>query len=444
MTLQDGENLLQKTYANHGLVSDTLGVLTVTNREFFFETKELLAKSRINYPHTPFILENEGRDTAPAILAATLYAKTFFDPETVLFVTPSDHLIEKHDLFVGSIKQARSLAEEGRVVTFGIKPTSPETGFGYIEHEGTDVIRFVEKPDVQTAEEYLRSGRFLWNSGMFCFRADVMIDEFRKYHPDMLSAMEDCMSSCSSKENKNAPFFELPDEKFSKAESISFDYAIMENTKLTSVVPCEFSWSDIGSWTAMGELVEADENGNRTEGNVRIHSGNNNYIRGEDRLIAAIGLEDIIAVDTSDALLLAHKDAVQDVKAVYKQLEKENHPASQAHTTVYRPWGSYTVLQESESFKIKRIEVHPKASLSLQKHYHRSEHWIVVSGSALVVNGDQEMTLNANQSTYIPAGQVHRIENPGILPLKLIEVQCGEYLGEDDIVRFEDKYGRDC
>jgi mannose-1-phosphate guanylyltransferase len=442
VSLQDGENLLQKTYANHGLLPDTIGVLTVTNRKFYFETREIQGKSGAHFQNTPFILENEGRDTAPAILAAILYAEAVYGPQTVLFVTPADHLISKQELFVQNAKQARELAENGRIVTFGITPTAPETGFGYIEHKGNDVIRFVEKPDAETAQQYLKSKRFLWNSGMFCFRADVMISEFEKYHPEMLEVMRECMASCTSNNQANVPFFELPEGPFSKAQSISFDYAIMEKTDLSAVVPCDFSWSDIGSWTAMADLIEADENNNRVEGNVIVHSGSNNYIRGEERLITTIGLDNLIVVDTSDALLLVNRDAVQDVKTIYKKLEKEKHPASITHSTVYRPWGSYTVLQESSSFKIKRIEVHPKASLSLQKHYHRSEHWVIVSGSALVVNGDQEMTLNANQSTYIPSGQIHRLENPGILPLKMIEIQCGEYLGEDDIVRFEDKYGR--
>lgn len=334
------------------------------------------------------------------------------------------------------------LAGQGKLVTFGIKPDMPETGYGYIEADGNTVKRFVEKPDLETAKEYVASGRFLWNSGMFCFQAGVMLKEMEKHCPAILAATIACIAESRSAEGKGFSQLELDSTAFKQVPDDSIDYAVMEKSANVAVVPCDIGWSDIGSWTALGDLTPADAQGNRIEGEVMLHDVSNCYIQSNDRMVGAVGVKDLVIIDTADAVLVADRNRAQDVKHIYARLKKEGHEAHRLHSTVHRPWGTYTVLEEGSHFKIKRIEVKVGASLSLQMHHHRSEHWIVVSGMAKVVNGQQELFIQTNESTYIPAGHKHRLENPGMLPLVMIEVQSGEYLGEDDIVRFDDVYGR--
>jgi len=334
-------------------------------------------------------------------------------------------------------------------VTFGIVPTAPETGFGYIQRgdvvgtgsdTGYKVQRFVEKPDLATATGYLESGDFFWNSGMFCFKAGVFLEEMARYAPDIATSVAACWAAMQAP--KNPDVLEIPPTLFATVPDLSVDYAVMERSDRVAVVPGDFGWSDIGSWNAVRDLAKPDADGNRVVGEAILVGAQNTYVQAEDRLVAAVGVRDLMVIDTPDALLILDPDQSQDVKQVVSRLKKTDHEAHRLHRTVVRPWGTYTVLEDNPLFKIKRIEVKPGQSLSLQMHHHRSEHWVVVSGVAKVTNGDQETLIKRNESTYIPAGQMHRLENPGALPCVMIEVQCGDYLGEDDIVRFDDNYGR--
>lgn len=439
--LEDGQSLLQKAFLRGACLPDVTEILTVTNRELFFKTEDEFRE--VNQASTPasFLLEPFGRNTAAAVAAAALYvaAKT---PDAMLLVLAADHLIADQKAFKEAVDRAIILADDGYLVTFGIKPDAPETGYGYIEAEGNTVKRFVEKPDAKTAQVYVDSGNFYWNSGMFCFKADVMLEQMQLHCPDILAAVRACLAKSRTLEGKGFSQSELDPESFANVPDNSIDYAVMEKSAKVAVVPCDIGWSDIGSWSALGDLTEADGKGNRIQGEALLYDTSNCYIQSCERIVGAVGLENLIIIDTPDALLVADRGRVQDVKHVYAQLKAQDHDAYKLHRTVHRPWGTYTVLEEGSRFKIKRIEVKPGASLSLQMHHHRSEHWIVVSGMARVVNGDKELFVNTNESTYIPAGHQHRLENPGVLDLVMIEVQSGEYLGEDDIVRFQDNYGR--
>jgi mannose-1-phosphate guanylyltransferase len=372
-----------------------------------------------------------------------------------MLVLPADHLIADQARFAGAVKQAARLAEAGYLATFGIVPTGPETGFGYIEQGealsgslpeslsgGYGVARFVEKPDQKTAEGYVASGKYLWNSGMFCFKAQVFLDELAKHAPEVAQASLACWQAMQASSEPNATMLEIPADHFESVPDISVDYAVMERSDKVAVVPGDFGWSDIGSWKAIRDLVEPDDDNNRSIGESIFVQSHNNFVQSEDRLVATVGVDNLMIIDTPDALLVANPDMAQEVKQVVARLKQDNHEAAKLHRTVSRPWGTYTVLEEQLGFKIKRIEVKPGASLSLQMHHHRSEHWVVVGGTARITNGGNEIMVQANQSTYIPAGQKHRLENPGVIPCVLIEVQCGPYLGEDDIVRFDDVYGR--
>ena len=330
----------------------------------------------------------------------------------------------------------------GKIVAFGIQPNAPETGYGYVEAEGNEVIKFVEKPDAETAQRYVDSGRFLWNSGMFCFTAGAMVAEMEKYCPGVLASVNACLDKSTSAIGDGFTQLELNADEFAGAPDISIDYAVMEKTDRAAVVPCSIGWSDIGSWDAIGNLSSPDAKGNRIEGHAILHDVANCYIQSKERITGAVGVENLIIIDTPDALLVADRGRAQDVKYVYAKLKAQGHESHKLHRTVHRPWGTYTVLEEGSRFKIKRIQVKPGESLSLQMHHHRSEHWIVVSGMAKVVNGELDLLIATNESTYIPAGHKHRLENPGVVDLVMIEVQSGEYLGEDDIVRFQDVYGR--
>jgi len=444
--LADGQSLLQKAWLRGVLLPDVAEILTVTNRELFFKTedeyREIAVASGKQKLTNRFILEPFGRNTAPAIAAATLQVIAAHGEDACLLVLAADHLISDQVAFAEAVEVAMRLAEEGKIVTFGIKPEMPETGYGYIEADGNEVLRFVEKPDLQTARNYLASGRFLWNSGMFCFKAGVMLREMQKYQPQILDGVCACIGQSRTAQGKGFCQTELEAESFEKVPDDSIDFALMEKSRNVAVVPCEIGWSDIGSWVALGELTAADEQGNRIEGETVLHDVGNCYIQSNQRIVAAVGVKDLIIIDTPDAVLVADSSRAQDVKHIYSALKLKGHESYRLHSTVHRPWGTYTVLEEGENFKIKRIEVKPGGSLSLQMHHHRSEHWIVVNGIAKVVNGQQELLVNTNESTYIPAGHKHRVVNPGVVDLVMIEVQSGDYLGEDDIVRFDDVYGR--
>ncbi len=451
------------------MLADVAETLTITNRELFFKTedeyREVATLSANKNLTNRFILEPFGRNTAPAIAAAALQVAASHGEEACLLVLAADHLIADPDAFARAVAQAMQLATQGRLVTFGIRPDIPETGYGYIEADldsplpqavstqlggspeletiaGFPVLRFVEKPNLQLAQEYLASGRYLWNSGMFCFQAGTMLREMQQHCPDILEATRSCMEKSRRAEGDGFSQIELDASLFQQVPENSIDYAVMEKSRNVVVVPCNIGWSDIGSWTALGDLTPPDGQGNRIEGEVILHDVSNCYIQSNQRIVGAVGIKDLVIIDTPDAVLIADRSRAQEVKHLYARLKSEGHETHRLHCTVHRPWGTYTVLEEGPHFKIKRIEVKPGGRLSLQMHHHRSEHWVVVNGMARVVNGQQELFINTNESTYIPAGHKHRLENTGTLPLVLIEVQSGAYLGEDDIVRFEDMYGR--
>ncbi|MEO8670008.1 MAG: mannose-1-phosphate guanylyltransferase/mannose-6-phosphate isomerase [Tahibacter sp.] len=450
MRMPDGESLLYKTLDRALRVADGGTVLTVTGRDYFFLTRdEYATHARANLDQLPFLLEPAGRNTAPAILLAALYALTHISKDSVLLVLPADHLIRDLDAFTRDVRQAHALAQAGWLATFGIPPTEPETGFGYIRmagdvlavggSTGREVAAFVEKPKLDVAREYLASGEYLWNSGMFCFRADALIAAAQLSCPDVLATARVCDASAKNHESP----VEYAREAFVAQPDISIDYAVMERAGKRAVVPATFDWSDIGSWKAISELeAESDEHGNRVRGQAILIESSNCYIQSGKRMVAAVGVKDLVIVDTGDAVLVADRDRAQQVKLVVERLRAEQHDTATHHQTVHRPWGSYTVLEDAEDCKVKRLIVRPGHVLSLQKHHRRSEHWTVVAGVAKVRIGDREFLLNANESTYIPIDTLHRLENPTAQDVHLIEVQCGAYFGEDDIVRLEDRYGR--
>ena len=440
--LADGQSLLQKAFLRAAVLPGVEEILTVTNRELFFKTEDDYRELKRPGLATSFILEPFARNTAPAIASAILQVIRQHGEEALLLVLPADHLIADEAAFGEAVAEAVELAREGRIVTFGIRPDRPETGYGYIEAQDRQVVRFVEKPSLAKAQEYLSRDTYLWNSGMFCFSAGAMRREMESHCPELLAAAEACFAQSRFAQGKEFAEVALDAQSFGKAPDISIDYAVMEKSAHMAVVPCNIGWNDIGSWNALGDLVAPDAAGNRVEGQALLHDTSNCYVRSDARMVAAVGVDNLLIIDTPDALLVVDRERAQDVKHVYSQLKAGGNETYKLHRTVHRPWGTYTVLGEGSRFKIKRIEVKPGASLSLQMHHHRSEHWIVVSGMARVVNGEQELFVRTNESTYIPAGHRHRLENPGILDLVMIEVQSGEYLGEDDIVRFEDVYGR--
>ncbi|KQR85485.1 mannose-1-phosphate guanyltransferase [Burkholderia sp. Leaf177] len=452
LKLADGQSLLQKTFLRAAKVANATEVVIVTNRDTYFLTKDECVDADADISKLGFILEPSARNTAAAIGVAAAVVRQEHGDDAIMLVMPADQLIEDEKAFGEAIVHAAKAAQEGRIVTFGIRPTAPETGYGYIEYEsaplpGADevhkVVRFVEKPNLNVAQELVAGGRHLWNAGIFCFTAETMLKELEQYSPTVLDPALAAVAEAKRSESSDGYSIELNAAQFSRAEDISIDYAVMERSDNVNVVPCEMGWSDIGSWLSISELTAPDERGNRIHGEAMLHDVDNCFVRSEDgRLIGAVGVHDLIVVDTADALLIASRDRAQDVKQIVAKLKKLNHEAFRLHRTVHRPWGTYTVLEEGDRFKMKRIVVKPAAQLSLQMHHHRSEHWIVVSGCAEIVNGDQIISLQPNESTYIPAGHKHRLINPGVMDLVLIEVQCGEYLGEDDIVRFEDVYGR--
>ncbi len=443
--LADGQSLLQKAWLRAANLPQVGEILTVSNQELFFQIKDeyrevySLARKKI-VDH--YLLEPFGKNTAPAVTLAALEIAKRYGENAVLLVLAADHLISRPKAFEKAAFQAAQLAQKGRLVVFGIKPDSPETGYGYIEAAGNSVKRFIEKPPLKAAQKYFSSGKFLWNSGMFCFTAKTLLEEIKKYRPDIYSACLKTFKAFPKKQNPDLPALEINPKLFSLVPEQSLDYAVMEKSKNASAIASDIGWSDIGSWNAMASLIKADKNGNRVKGKAILLGAKNCHIQADGRVVAAVGIKNLIVIDTSDALLVASKKRAQDVKEVYSQLQSQGSEVHRVHRTVYRPWGTYTILEEGPDFKIKRIEVLPRRKLSLQLHHKRSEHWVVLHGQAAIQRGEKKIALKANESTFIPANTKHRLANEGKSPLILIEVQCGSYLGEDDIVRFEDQYGR--
>lgn len=440
--LADNQSLLQKAFLRGAELPDVKEIVTVTNRELLFKTKDEFGEINSNELITSYILEPFGRNTAAAIVAAAIQVKKNYGDDAVLLILAADHLIADHAAFKDAVEQATQLAREGKIVTFGMHADSPATGYGYIQAEGNNVLRFVEKPSLEKAQEYLASGDYYWNSGMFCFTAGSLLQEMDRHSPDILAATTTCMHNSKVISSFSVTQVELDATTFAQVPDLSIDYALMEKSKKVAVVPANIGWSDIGSWNEMANLVAPDKKGNRIHGHALVHETNDCYIHSEHRLVGVVGVDNLVVIDTPDALLVADKSRSQEVKHIYKQLKDLNHDAHKLHRTVFRPWGTYTVLEEGDGFKIKRIVVKPGASLSLQMHRHRSEHWVVVNGVAKVTNGDRLITIKTNESTYIPAGNKHRLENTTDTPVVMIEVQTGAYVGEDDIIRFQDVYGR--
>ena len=442
LTVTGELSMLQQTVARLNGIEHQAPLL-ICNEEHRFIAAEQLRLG--GFDNSGIILEPVGRNTAPAIALAALQALKNIkqDEEPILLVLAADHLIENTLAFQASITKASPFAQDGQFVTFGIVPTTPETGYGYIkagEPQGNafSVEQFVEKPGLTTAQAYLASGDYYWNSGMFLFKASRYLEELKKYSPEILIACEKSMVMTTP----DMDFVRVDKEAFQCCPDDSIDYAVMEKTASAMVIPMDVGWSDMGSWSALWEVSSKDEHNNVTKGDVIAVNSANSYLYSENKLIATVGIDNLIVVETKDAILVAHKDQVQDVKSIVNQLKASNRTEHHIHREVYRPWGKYDSLDFGIRDQVKRITVKPGAKLSIQMHHHRAEHWIVVSGTAKVTNGDQTLLLTENESTYIPIGQVHALENPGVLPLELIEVQSGSYLGEDDIVRFEDRYGR--
>ena len=438
------KTLLQQTLERISGIPDQEDPVFICNEEHRFIVAEQLRT--INVKPKAIILEPFARNTAPAIAVSALKAiENGSDP--ILFVIASDHLIKDNQQFIKSIKAAMDFAEQGKLVTFGIVPSSPEVGYGYIESVepleidsfiASPISKFIEKPDFEKAKRLVSDPRFTWNSGMFLFKASVFLEELEKYSPTVIKSCKKAL-----KENSiDMDFQRLNKEAFKDCPNISIDFAVMEQTKLGVVLPLNVGWSDVGSWKSIWEVSKKDKNGNALLGNVISKDLNNCYVRSENRLVVGIGLENLLVVETNDAILIAEKNHDQEVKSIVNQLIEENRSEGKTHRKVYRPWGHYTSVVEGSRWQVKRIEVNPQASLSLQMHHHRAEHWIVVKGTANVEIDGEDLILGENQSVYIPLGSKHRLINPGRIPLVLIEVQSGAYLSEDDIVRFDDIYGR--
>ena len=412
--------------------------VTICNEEHrFFVAEQLREIDKLG----SIILEPVGRNTAPAIALAALSSSEGEDP--LLLVLAADHVIQNKAAFTKTVINAIPLAEAGKLVSFGIVAHEPNTGYGYIkkgesQSPGFVVDAFVEKPSIEVAKEYLESGDYFWNSGMFLFKASRYLEELKNHRPDIYEACQLSMKDIS----KDNDFLRVNESVFSACPSDSIDYAVMEKTDDAVVVPLDVGWSDIGSWSSLWNISEKDQNGNSVRGDVMLHESNNCYVRTDGKLVATIGVDDLVIVSTKDVLVVAHQDSVQDVKVVAQQLRSELRTEWEHHREVYRPWGKYDSIDSGEQYQVKRITVKPGAKLSVQMHHHRAEHWVVVSGTAKVTNGEKTFILSKNESTYIPVGVIHALENPGKVDLELIEVQTGTYLGEDDIVRFDDLYGR--
>jgi mannose-1-phosphate guanylyltransferase/mannose-6-phosphate isomerase len=435
--------LFQQTVTRTQALPEVRAPIVVASDDHRFLAADQLLEAGIN--GATIVLEPLARNTAPAIALGALQAMQH-GANALLLVLPADHLIGDTAAFVQAVSQAIPLATQGWLVTFGIRPDRPETGFGYIRRaealegsHGYRVEQFVEKPDLATAELYITDGRYDWNSGMFLFKASRYLEELAAHEPAMLAAVRDAHDRATN----DLDFVRIDREAFAHAPDKSIDYAVMEHTRRAAVIPVDCAWSDIGSWSALWLTGQHDDQGNLCEGDTLAVNTRNSLLRSHNRhLLATIGVDDLIVVSTPDATLVAHRDAAQDVKQIVDRLKAAGRSEHSLHRVVHRPWGNYDSIEAGDRFQVKRIQVKPGASLSLQKHHHRAEHWIVVSGTAEVTCGDKVFLLGENQSTYIPLGSKHRLRNPGKVPLELIEVQSGSYLGEDDIVRYDDVYGR--
>ena len=440
LSLVDAVSMLQATWQRVAALASA-PPLVVANEGHRFMVAEQLRQ--VGCVPTAILLEPVGRNTAPAIAVAALQA-TCDGQDPLLLVLPSDHVIADAEAFRLAVQAAAPAAQAGRLLTFGIVPTAPETGYGYIRAgsalpDGTRAVaQFVEKPAAATAADYVSSGEYFWNSGMFLFRATAFLAELERQQPVMFAACQAALHGAS----RDADFVRLDKTAFTACPADSIDYAVMEHTNLAAVLPIDVGWNDVGSWSALWEVVEHDANGNAHHGDVLAEDCRDTMAWTDGRLVALLGLQDVVVVDTADAVLVAHKDRVQDVKAIVSKLKAAGRREPTWHRKVYRPWGNYDSIDMGGRFQVKRITVNPGATLSLQMHHHRAEHWVVVSGTGRVTRGDEVFLLTENQSTYISLGVKHRLENPGRVPLELIEVQSGSYLGEDDIVRFDDVYGR--
>jgi len=439
LPLVSDKTMVQETVLRLKGIEGLQAPIAVCNEDHRFMMAEQLWEIDV-YPEC-IILEPVGKNTAPAVTMAALAAKS---PEDILLVLPADHVIENVVAFQKSVIKAGELAQQGFLVTFGIVPTAAETGYGYIKrsHENIadafKVAEFVEKPDAVVAQAYVDSGEYYWNSGMFAFKAGRYLEELEKFAPDMLTA---CRSAYSAAK-VDVDFVRLDKELFTQCPSDSIDYAVMEKTDKAVVIPLDANWNDVGSWSALWDVRAKDSRGNALSGDVLALDTENSFIHSENKLVAVIGVKGLVVVETDDAVMIAPKDRVQEVKAIVATLKKQQRSEADLHRKVYRPWGHYDSVDNGDRHKTKRIVVKPGAKLSVQKHHHRAEHWVVVKGTALVTKDDEIMLLSENESTYIPLGVIHRLENPGVIPLEIVEVQSGSYLGEDDIVRFDDKYGR--
>ena len=439
LNLTEDISLLQATIKRIMAMPNMLPPIVVVGEEHRFLTQNQIDELGLQ-EKIQIILEPVGRDTGPAICAAAVYALKELDEETMLVVLPADHLISNPKAFQKGVEQAEKFAAQGNLVTFGITPNSPETGYGYIQKgEGNEVLSFVEKPDRETAEKYIAEGNYFWNSGIFAFTLKTFIEELRTHAPQICSSMEKSVELGQMDE----AFFRLDQLSMEACACESVDYALMEKSGRIALVPVDMEWNDIGLWQALWDVSRKDADGNVIQGNVILEDVHDSLVRAENRMVAGVGLKDTLVVETADAILVAPLDRAQDVKKIVTRIKADNKEEYRLHRTVYRPWGSYTVLEEQPRYKIKRITVNPGAKLSLQMHHHRSEHWVVVKGTATVTCGEETFLVHENESTYISAGKNHRLENEGVIPLELIEVQNGSYLGEDDIVRFDDVYGRE-
>jgi mannose-1-phosphate guanylyltransferase / mannose-6-phosphate isomerase len=443
LALAGDRTMLQQTSIRLDGMPGVAAPVLVCNEEHRFLVAEQLRE--IGKTPEAIILEPAGRNTAPALTLAALYlAKQ--DPDALMLVMPADHVIQDIGAFRQAAEQVLAAAREGYLATFGIVPTKPETGYGYIRqgdpllgNSGAfRVAAFVEKPNATNAAAYLAAGDFFWNSGMFALRVGVWLEELAHARPEILSACKQAFS----RGRQDSDFYRVQNDAFLACPSDSIDFAVMEKTERAVVVPLAAGWSDIGSWSAIWETLPQDEHGNVVQGDVFAHDTRNALVIAQHRLVATVGLDDIIVVETPDAVLVAHKNQSQDVKEIVNRLKQQRRSEHLMHRRVYRPWGSYEGIDAGERFQVKRLIVNPGAAISLQLHHHRAEHWVVVKGAAKVTRGDDSVLLSENQSTYIPVGMKHRLENPGNIPLEIIEVQSGGYLGEDDIVRFEDRYNR--
>lgn len=440
LSLVDDASLLQGTLLRLENLDCTTPLIISNNEHRFIVAEQLRQAGIVDFD---IILEPMGRNTAPAIALAALHALRDGD-DPIMLVLAADHVIQNVDAFCSSVTLAQRQAVDGKMVTFGIVPTHAETGYGYIR-QGKEVLEsvfevdaFVEKPDQSTAEAYLCDGHYLCNSGMFMFKASVYLSELEKFRPDILSVCKKAMSGASS----DLDFIRLEDSVFAACPDESIDYAVMEKTSHSVVVPMDAQWCDVGSWSSLWDISTKDDNGNVTHGDVIYHNSNNNYVYAENSLVATIGTDNLVIVQTKDALLIAKQDQVQNIKKVVDVLKREKRSEHISHREEYRPWGRYDSVDQGGRYQVKRITVKPGERLSTQMHYHRAEHWVVVAGTAKVTRGDDVFLVSENESTFIPVGVVHTLENPGKVPLEVIEIQSGTYLGSDDIVRFDDKYGR--